>query len=306
MNRQLPSFLIIGAAKSGTTALSRYLEQHPQVFLTEPKEPHFFALEGPRPQFQGPGDDQWMNRLAVTNLEEYKRLYENSDGKVARGEGSVSTMYYPESIARIKKYVEDPRLIAILRHPAERAWSAFSFMHSLSLEPCQDFRKSLDLESDRIAAHWHHIWHYQRQGMYFEQLKPFYEAFAPNQIKVFLYEDFRDSPRKVLFDCFNFIGVEPAFQPLEEPSTLVSGIPKSRMLQRLVTHSQRIRKVLKNIVPPKTRRLINQKFDSLNLRKEKINTEVYNELSARFREDIIQLQSLIQRDLSNWLKPIER
>ena len=66
--------MIIGAAKSGTTALFKYLEQHPDVFMSDPKEPHYFAFEGQRPTFSGPGDDKTINRFAITERDAYESL----------------------------------------------------------------------------------------------------------------------------------------------------------------------------------------------------------------------------------------
>src|SRR3954463_6801674 len=97
---KLPNFLIIGAAKSGTTALFKYLEQHPEVFISEPKEPHFLALANHPLNFSGPGDDQMMNSRAITDLSRYEKLFSSANGAKVIGEGSVSTLYYPQSIER--------------------------------------------------------------------------------------------------------------------------------------------------------------------------------------------------------------
>jgi Sulfotransferase family len=297
----LPNFLIIGAAKSGTTALFKYLEQHPEVFISEPKEPHFLALEGKPLSFMGPGDDQMMNTKAITEFSKYKSLFDRAGTAKAIGEGSVSTLYYPDSISRIKKYVPDAKLIALLRHPADRAWSAFSFMHSRVFEPLQDFEAALDAEQKRIADGWHHIWHYKRQGLYFEQLKPYFESFDRSQIKIYLFDDFRKSPSQVLQDCFRFIGVNDNFVPSETPSPHASGMPKSKLLQVLVTRTKSVRKALKLFVPEKFRKKLNRKFEELNLQKEKLEPRIRSELTEYFRPDILKLQGLIGRDLSGWL-----
>ena len=158
----LPNFLIIGAAKSGTTALFEYLEQHPSVFLSNPKEPHFLALQGVCLDFQGPGDAKTINRLAITDFNRYEQLFDNSRGARAIGEASVSTMYYFDSLNRIQKYLPRAKMLCMLRQPADRAYSAYSFMRMRMLEPHVDFDDALADEAHRIASNWHHIWHYKQ------------------------------------------------------------------------------------------------------------------------------------------------
>ncbi len=306
MSVKLPNFLIIGAAKSGTTALFRYLEQHPQVFISEPKEPHFLAFDGESPHFCGPGDEVMMNTKVYTEFPRYESLFNAAGNAAAIGEGSVSTLYYPQSIGRIKKYMPDAKLIVLLRQPAERAWSAFSFMHMRVYEPCQDFREALRQEAQRISQNWHHIWHYQRQGMYYQQLKPYFDAFGRDQIRVYLFDDFRKNPQPVLRDCFDFLGVDASFVPGEEPSPHVSGMPKSRLLQAAVARAGTLRKMLKVFIPPRMRKAMHRKFEEMNLRKDKLDPQLRAELTNSFREDILQLQDLLDRDLTSWLKPKEQ
>src|SRR5918998_1531857 len=112
-----PNFLIIGAAKSGTTALYAYLKQHPEIFMCPVKEPKFFAHEGRAPEWRGPGDEGYT-RLTVTNVAQY--------------------LYMPKARERIKYYVPRARLIAVLRHPAEVAYSAFLHKRREGLEPLED------------------------------------------------------------------------------------------------------------------------------------------------------------------------
>ena len=115
-----PNFLVIGAAKSGTTASCDYFGQHPEIFLSQPKEPHFFAFEGMKLNFRGPDDEFVMNRRAITSWNDYLKLFQGAGDARALGDGSISTLYYPESIPRIQKYMPDGKLICILREPAER------------------------------------------------------------------------------------------------------------------------------------------------------------------------------------------
>src|SRR5262245_67397 len=93
----LPNFLVVGAARSGTTGLVEGLRSQPRVFVTDPKEPHYFALHDQTPDFAGPGDAHTINRVAVTGRDDYLALYPTSPSDyLALGDGSVSTLYYYE------------------------------------------------------------------------------------------------------------------------------------------------------------------------------------------------------------------
>lgn len=151
--RGLPTFLVIGAAKAGTTSLYHYLGQHPQVFMSPVKEPGFFALEGHPLDFRGPGDE-WLRQATTTTLEAYQKLFEGVRDEPAVGEASVLYLHHhaaPEAIAR---YVPDVKLVAVLRDPVERAYSAFLYQTRNGREPLADFEEALRAEPRRIADGW--------------------------------------------------------------------------------------------------------------------------------------------------------
>ena len=105
----MPNFLIIGAAKCGTTALYHYLNQHPEVFMSPEKEPRFFALEGETPNFQGPADARGINRCRYTNLDAYRSLFESVSGEKAIGEASTLYLYSSKAPERIAHHVPEAR-----------------------------------------------------------------------------------------------------------------------------------------------------------------------------------------------------
>ena len=78
-----PTFLVVGTARAGTTAVVEGLRTHPDVFITHPKEPHYFAFHGTVPDFQGPGDDESINRIAITDRDRYLALYNNTGDTLA-------------------------------------------------------------------------------------------------------------------------------------------------------------------------------------------------------------------------------
>src|SRR5439155_20017516 len=98
----LPNFLIIGAAKSGTTSLYAYLQQHPQVFMSIPKEPTFFGNEGTDGLFNGPQDeDRAYHSRVVTNFADCTALFDGVTKEKAIDEAIIDPLYLPKAARQI-------------------------------------------------------------------------------------------------------------------------------------------------------------------------------------------------------------
>lgn len=296
----MPNFLIIGAAKSGTTSLYHFMNQHPQIYLSPVKEPHFFAFEGRDPRTQGPGD---IMHSAITNLEDYQSLFKETADETAIGEASTTYLYFPGAAERIQHYIPEVKLIAILRHPAERAYSAFMHLTREGREPLAEFAQALREEERRISNNWSPLWHYAQGGFYYSQLKRYFDKFDQRQIKVYLYEDdFGTYPLGVIKDIFCFLEVDDRFIPDMSVRYNVSGIAKNKALHTLLTKKNPIKRVIRPFFPEGLRRRIRNKFMNRNLVKPALAPALRKQLINVYREDILKLQELIQRDLSQWLE----
>jgi len=125
----IPNFLIIGAAKSGTTSLYHALKQHPKIFMSPVKEPNFFALEGGELNYpQGTVDPRYLAQC-ITTKEEYNQQFEGVSNEIAVGEASPIYLYHPQAPVRIKNCLPNVKIIVILRNPIERAYS--NFLHHI-------------------------------------------------------------------------------------------------------------------------------------------------------------------------------
>jgi hypothetical protein len=296
----LPNFLLIGAARSGTTALYEYLDQHPDIFVCEPKEPHFFALEGERLDFRGPGDDLMVNERSVTDWTAYRELFAKAGRAKARGEASVSSLYDPRAPARIVERLPDARILCILRNPADRAFSAFMYMRSRMYEPLDDFRAALAAEDRRVRDRWHHIWHYRRMSLYAESIARCFELFGRDRVLVHLHDDFRAEPLRVVRECFEFLGVDPSFVPPARPSALASGVPKNAAWQRLLMAARPLRNRFLHLVPRRLGQSLKRRLTESNLTRVSLDPELREELLEGFDDDIRALEGLLGRDLSHW------
>ncbi len=305
----MPNFLVIGAQKSGTSALYRYLNQHPQIYMSGLKEPHFFAFEGERPTFQGPGDRELYDFIGVSDIETYHALFRGVSKEAAVGEASAYYLYLSRARDRIRHYLPGVKLIAVLRDPAERAYSNFLHMVRDNKEPLSDFARALEAEEDRRENNWGPLWHYKQVGFYHAQLERYYEVFEQEQIRVYLYEDLNDDPVSVLRDAYRFLGVDDTFAPDISKRYNVSGVPKnerSEALHNFFLHPHPIKSVVKPFLPQTVRarmreRLVNPLRNRI-LTKPAFPMQVRRQLTEAYREDISKLQELIQRDLSRWLQ----
>jgi len=185
----LPNFLIIGAAKSGTTALYTYLKQHPEIFMSTPKELRYFSNVSSPPE-------GIPHHRAVFSLEEYKSYFDAVTDEKAYGESSPMYLYTPGTAERIRTAIPDVKILAILRNPIDRAYSAYTHALRDWIETAETFEEALEKEPERIGAGWGMLWHYANAGYYYEQLSRYYKVFDPDQIRVFLHDDLSKRRRR--------------------------------------------------------------------------------------------------------------
>jgi Sulfotransferase family len=302
----LPNFLIIGAAKAGTNALYHYLRQHPQVYMSPWKEPKFFAFESEADLgFRAAnGRDAPVNASVILDQAEYEELFDDaSDDELARGEASTHYLYVEKSPARIKALIPDARLIAVLRNPVDRAFSSYQHLVRDDLEPL-DFGAALDAEPQRIAEHYAYLYRYTDLGFYSEQLDRYEKSFPESQLCVLLYDDLRSDPEGTCRRIFSFLGVDEHFVPDMSGEYNRSGVPKNRVMHRLLNPSAPLKRRLWNVTPRFAReRLLDAqtKMVNRNLQRQTMPEPERDRLRDVFRAEVGRLETRLGRDLSHWL-----
>lgn len=298
----LPNYLVIGAAKAGTTSLRSYLEQHPEVFVTARGEPSFFAHEGETLAFSGPGDDDW-NGAFVTDIDVYRSLFAGAEGCRAVGEISPRYLYFEGAPERIARHVPEARLIAILRHPVDRAYSHYLMNRSRGCEPAATLPEAIAREAERQAEGWGWDWRYVGAGLYHRQLERYHARFPRERIKVLLYEDLKDQ-EAFFADLFAFLGVDPGFRPDTSVRHRKASLPKSYALQHLVKQPGPAKAALKRLVPPDTRARAKAWLASWNATApERLDPDIRRDLFERhFAEECRRLEPLIGRSLAPWFR----
>lgn len=299
----LPNFFLIGAGKAGTTAIYEYLTQHSQVYMSSVKEPNFFAFMDEGVNFSGPGEDHAINKTSVTNWDTYLALFDNIDvsKQKAIGEASHWYLYSEQAAKRISHYLPEVKLIAILRDPVKRAYSDYMHFVREKRETCSEFTEAIKQEESRIQKNWG-FGHYIRRGLYFEQLKRYFDIFNRHQIKIYLNEDLQSDSHNLMKNIYQFLEIDDTFVPDTSYRPNVSGIPKNQLLHGLLNQTNPVRKLIEPFAPQGLRKLA-IKIKGGNLVQPPLDPEIrYQLIQEFFVEDILKLQDLIDRDLSEWLK----
>jgi tetratricopeptide (TPR) repeat protein len=289
MDKVLPNFLIVGAAKSGTTSLFEYLNQHPDIFLPEFKEPQFFVLE----------DIAGSVYKYIDNWEAYLQLFDGADGCKWRGEASVFYLYYYNTAIRnILKYLgKDVKIIIILRNPIERAFSAYN--HTLKNNPDENlnsFEMALNAEEERIKKKKiSPMLHYKAMGLYAESIAAFKENFK--KVLVLDYKEMIKDPDNLVKKIFDFLEVPQIKVDFGTVHNKGGKVWKSSFLKK-ITRTGFGQAVIKSIPGSISRKLKKKLFTPIT---ETVSEQVKNSLKDYYQADIEKLVTT-EGQFEYWLK----
>ena len=290
----VPTFLVVGAGRSGTTGLVEGLRGHPDVFVTTPKEPDYFAYAGKHLAFRGPGDDLAVNRPAVTDRGDYLALYPSGSAHVALGEASVSTLYHHErSIPEIQRLAPEARIVVLLREPVARAASAFDYLSVQGREPAPTLLDAVADEDRRVRDGWAHLWHYTRMSRYADAVEAFLDAFGPERVGVWFHDTMSDDYPETLRQVLRFVGTEPRPGELDRvPVVNVSGTPRSRLVHgamQVARDNEMMRKVGKRLTSFRMREALRRRLVTRN----EVDPAVRDQLAPLFAGDLARLSALL-------------
>jgi len=275
----LPNLLVIGAQKAGTTSLHRYLDLHPEISMSRPKELSFFMLH-PEPSDE---DLEWYKQHFPANVR-------------VRGEASPNYTCYPQVSgipARVHRLIPDARLIYMVRDPTERAVS--SYLHSCAMgDEARPIADALDDPS---------TWYVSR-SLYYAQLEKYLPYFRREQLLVVAQESLLGSRAETMRRIFRFLGVDdsfwsPGFEQMWEVS---SG--KGRKYRLAYRASRRIAgPEFWGRLPTRVRwlgeRLVYRPQDGAPSRPD-LDEALRERLAERFREDVQKLRELTGQDFAHW------
>jgi len=296
----IPNFFIVGALKSGTTALCEYLRRHPNVFISRHKEPGYFALDLP-------------SRRQVKTEADYLRLFRTHEAGIkAVGEGSVWYLYSDQAVENIRKFNPDAKLIIMLRNPIDMLCSLHSQLLLYFEEDQPDFQQAWDLQEDRRngrdlpAAHGDlKMYQYEQIGKLGEQVRRVFDIFPRRQVKVIIFDDFIADTKSVYEDVLEFLEL-PSDGRTEFAAVNIRRtyrFPRlAWMLFKLTAMFSQMRRRMgilwnTNVLP------VIDRFLTKTKPPDALDPAFRAHLAEIFREDLELLSELLDRDLSGWLEP---
>jgi hypothetical protein len=297
----LPNLFIVGAQKSGTSALTAMLNFHPQVFMSHPKEPGYLAFgESGYPVRRRDGKPGRPNRYIVTSEADYLALFKGATEKQkVLGEASTWYLSFPGMANRLRHYNPDAKIIIILRNPIDRAYSAWSHARRDEIEPCDNFADALALEAQRDEPEY--LLRYHELGRYSGPLAQYQASFDEGNLLVLFYQDLQDSPDELWSQMCHFLDIEVVDPPPRRMNNR-SGRPRSRSLQRIL-RSHRLKSFMLDFLPYSFLTWLKMWTDKANLRRfPPMDQNVRDGLKEYYREDINAVMKLTGRDLTAWLE----
>jgi hypothetical protein len=306
----IPNFFIVGAAKSGTTALYHYLRQHPAIYMSPIKEPCFFAPEvvdfNPRSRqlfeskralmrayLDGPMDEVRMGGF-VLEWEQYVRLFRNVTKETAIGEASGS--YLPSSTApeAIRERIPAAKIVMMLRNPVDRVYSQYvaAAAEGITRRGFAEWSRQQARKEEHHDPPFGPIW----IGRYAEHLGRFRSCFPPDQIRVCFYDDYKANPKAVLRDVFSFLGVDADYVVDTRIRHNVTLGPRFPGLHAALV--VRLRPALARVLPRGIHRSLVRWY---RVEPARPSPDERKKVTEIYRQDIRELEVLTGRDLSGWL-----
>lgn len=269
----LPEFLIIGAAKAATTWIANQLRARPDVFIPGP-EPHYFSREYDR-------GEQW-----------YRAWFEDSRFEQLVGEKSADYLADPMAPERISRLLPDAKIVVQLRNPVDRAYSDYCMLYrrgTVSGE-IQKFLGSQDNPQPRFL----------NDGLYNQHLRRFLDYFPETNIKVILYEDIRTTPQQVVSNVNDFLGLPdlgPETQLVER-----ANVKDAPLLPLAVRRTLAPAKAL--VAPLRSKPWFKAIHGALSkeMQYPELTHDLKQSMQSFYSQDVQGLGTLLQRDLSHWLR----
>ena len=291
----LPNLFIVGAAKSGTTSLHNYLNQHPDIFMCNPKEPHYLINK-----------EIGVSRIpsGITNSFDYIDLFLEGKDKRYRGESSVMYLMYPEIvIPKIKhQFGEDSKIIIMIRNPIERAYSGYQHVKRYNLMESLSFEESLERSEDRYMQNesMTPASRYLKLGNYYRQIKLYLENFR--DVHIIIYEDYVKDLDEELARVFSFLNLENTVIDTSNRHMVGGWQWRSQKLKALLISENKLKSLFKIVIPSQTLRIFIRKkiMKYIIIRIPEINKDTREYLCDYYKEDIRKLSKLIDRDLNYW------
>lgn len=273
-----------------------YLRRHPQIFMPEHKEPHYFGAD-------------------LTSLHEplsetdYLGLFAGARPGQRVGEASTWYLYSTRAAEEIASFAPRAQFVAMLRNPVEVMYSLHRETHFYGVEPIEDFAEALAAEPERRAGRrpgptrWREVLHYRDAVAFTDQLTRYLERFGAERVKIVLYDDLLADTPTVYADLLRFLGVDDTFRPAFARVN-ASKRPRYRLLQSLVVSPPGpIARAIPYLRRFPLAHRVRARILASNARQEArppMDPDLRRRLREELQPEVERLGALIGRDLRHW------
>ena len=293
-----PNFIIAGFPKCGTTSLHHYLNEHPEIFMPEQKELHFFTFKILSKLKNGP-KDELVKETQINSSEKYLSYFQNVKKEIAIGDASPSYINYPSEFLKIKKYLNDPKVIIILRDPINRAYSNYLHLKREHRET-MSFEDAIGAEEERIKNKYSDFWYYKFNSTYYQKIVKAKTTFS--NVLILTIEELDKDPIITMKKVYKFLGVNNnfSFKIISEKFN-VGGNYKKNFVTKLFFQPSKFKNRIKRFIKPTSfLKIILMRLTLIvRIKPEKIDQNLIEELKSYFKNDVENLKKL-DVNISNW------
>jgi hypothetical protein len=289
---RLPSLFIVGAPKCGTTSMASWLNAHPNVFMSKPKEPNFFCTDLPGTR----GFDE---------LTSYLRIFEDaSDEHLVLGEASTWYLYSETAIPGILELNPAARVLVMIRNPVEMAQSLHGQLLFNGIETETDFAHAWTLQPQRADRR---FLQYAKVCALGQQLSRAIAVVPSEQLKVIVFDDLRARPKQIYDEVVSWLRLPP-FEAVDfsvrNPAKRTRSATVSRFARRTPGALLELNKRLKRLAGVESWGLMDRvtRLNVANVQRKPLDRATLGELREQFGPDVTMLSKLVGRDLSGWLR----
>ncbi len=297
------NLFIVGAAKSGTTSLYNYLNQHPEVYFPKVKEPNFYSnIDSEDPMaYKHPKEGVFYHNKIIRNKEVYYSLYKNSANYKIIGDASPSYLWDIDSAKRIYTDFPQSKIIIMLRNPVFRTFSHYLMNIRSGVEKESDFLVALKRDKKTEPKVWGDgkVLLYEELGMYYNQVQTYFDLFNKKNIKVIIYEEFFQNTDKGLLEICEFLKIEKVttINHTEVYNKYTS--PKNKLSYFFIRNKGKLQ-YFRRFTPNALKKLFKNKILFKNTSKPKMSNSSKIYLQDIFSDNIKKLESLLNKNLDVW------
>lgn len=285
-----PDFIIVGAAKSGTTTLYENLKNHPNICLVSDRLEFFGEYANPASK--------------PIDLDEYLNLYRECGSDVLAGEKSVSYLYSVSAAEEMYAVNKNMKIIIILRDPVERAYSDYWHRKRTNVENLT-FEEALRAERQRIDSGQRFELHYREYGNYYQKIKKYLDVFGHENVLILKYDDLKSDLESTLKRCEKFLGISQSLRVKDSKIHNKGSVGSDNLVVKFLYILYKRRALVRGVnlfIPRKLITVITNWMMSKNSTSgyPKMEYKTQVDLRRYYREDLEKIEGLLNWNLNDW------